>query len=97
MCAESKIWYKSTYLLNKTRLTDIENGLVAAKVGGDRGGREWEFGISRGKLLYIGWANKVILNSIGNYIQNSMTNHNEKEYDKEPELCCYSEEMNTTL
>ena len=26
----------------------------------------WEFGISRGKLLYIGWIkNKVLLNSMG--------------------------------
>ena len=28
---ESKMWYKSTYLLNKIRLTDIEYRLVAAK------------------------------------------------------------------
>ena len=30
------------------------------------GRMEWEFGISRGKLLYIGWINnKVLLSSIG--------------------------------
>ena len=30
------------------------------------GRMEWEFGISRGKLLYIGWINnKVLLYSVG--------------------------------
>ena len=52
---------------------------------GCQGGRkEWEFGISRDKLLYIGWKNnKVILYSTGTYIQHSVTNHNGKEYEKE--------------
>ena len=54
------------YLRNKNRLIDIENRLVVAKGGGGRGGKEWEFGISRGKLLYIGWIkNKIILYSTG--------------------------------
>ena len=44
-----------TYLLKRNRLTEIENRLVVAKgeVGG--GGMDWEFGISRCKLLYIEW------------------------------------------
>ena len=62
---------------------DIENRLVVAKgegVGGG-GGRGWEVGLSRGKLLYIEWINnKVLLYSTGNYIQYPMTNHNGKEY-----------------
>ena len=33
--------------------TDIENRFVTAK--GGRGGKDWEFGISRCKLLYIEW------------------------------------------
>ena len=41
---ESKIWYKWTYLWNKNRLTDTENTF----------GKDWEFGISRYKPLYIG-------------------------------------------
>ena len=44
------------------RLTDIENRLVIAK--GEEGGRgmDWEFRVSRCKLLYIGWiSNKVLL------------------------------------
>ena len=42
-----------------------------------------EFGISTGKLLYIGWINnKVLLYSTGNYIQYLIINHNGKEYEK---------------
>ena len=44
----------------------------------------WEFGVSRYKLLYIGWMNnKVLLYSTGNYIQYPVTSHNGKEYEKE--------------
>ena len=32
-------------------------------------GRGWEFRVSRCKLLYRKWINKVLLYSIGNYIQ----------------------------
>ena len=64
---ESKIWHKWTYLQN--RLTDIENGPVVAKGEGKGGGGfDWEFGISKCKLLYIGWINKIIVYSTGNYI-----------------------------
>ena len=49
------------------------------------GGRmDWEFGVSRCKLLHIGWINsKVLLYSTGNYIQYPVINHNGKEYEKE--------------
>ena len=71
------------------------------RVRQDGGGKDWEFGISRGKLLYIAWINnKVLLYSTGNYIQYPMTNHNGKEYEKytciTESLCC-TEEINTTL
>ena len=47
---------------------------------GCQGGRmDWEFGISRYKLLYIEWINKVLLYSTGNYIQYPVINHNGKE------------------
>ena len=37
---------------------------------GGGGGVHWEFGISRCKVLYIGWINnKALLYSAGNYIQ----------------------------
>ena len=36
---------------------------------GVEAGKDWEFGVGRGKLLYIGWTNnKVLLYSTGNYI-----------------------------
>ena len=45
----------------------MENRLVVAKE--EEEGKDWEFGISRCKLLYIGWINnKVLLYSTGNYI-----------------------------
>ena len=44
---------------------------------------EWEFRVSRCKLSYIEWINnKVLQYSTGNYIQNPMINHKEKEYFK---------------
>ena len=52
--------------------------------GGSGGEMDWEFGISRCKLLYIEWINKkVLLYSTGNYIQYPVINHNGKEYEKE--------------
>ena len=54
------------------------------------GGMDWEFGISRCKLVYIGWINnKVLLYSTGNYIQYPVINHNRKEYEKEY-VCMYN-------
>ena len=48
---------------------------------------DWEFGINRCKLLYIGWVNnKAVLCSTGIYIQKTVINHNGKEYVKE---CIY--------
>lgn len=45
--------------------TDIENRFVTAK-GGGGGAKDWEFGISRCKLLYIEWIkNRVLLYSTG--------------------------------
>ena len=45
---------------------------------------EWEFGVSRCKLLYIGWINNEdLLYSTGNNIQYPVINHNGKEYEKE--------------
>ena len=74
-----EIGHKWIYLWNRNWLTDIENRLVVAKgewrVGG---GTEWEFWISRGKLLCMN--NKVWLHSTGNCVQYPVMNHNGKEY-----------------
>ena len=52
--------------------------------GWDGGGKDWEFGVRRCKLLYIEWIhNKVLLYSTGNYIQYPVINHKGKEYGKE--------------
>ena len=44
---------------------------------------DWEFGVSRCKLLHLEWINsKVLLHSTGNYIQYPVINHTRKEYEK---------------
>ena len=65
--------------------------MVVTKVGG-RGGKDWEFGISRDKLLHTGWTNnKVLLYSVRNYIQYPGINHNGKEFKKE--YICITESL----
>ena len=50
---------------------------VVAKGETVKQGMEWEFGISRCRLLHIKWKNnKVLLYSTENYIQYPMVNHN---------------------
>ena len=64
-------------------------GCQGEGVGGGR--MECEFGVSRCKLLYIGWINnEVLLYSTGNYIQNPVINHNGKEYIKKECLGMYN-------
>ena len=59
----------------QTQRTDL--WLPTGRVGGR--GRDWELGISRCKLLYIGWINnKVLLYSTGNYFQYPVINHSGK-------------------
>ena len=42
-------------------------------------GLDWDFEISKCKLLYIEWMNnKALLYNTGNCIQHSLINHNEK-------------------
>ena len=52
--------------------------------GKGTGGKHWEFGISRCKLLYIGWINnKVLLYSTVSYIQYPVMDHDGGAYEKE--------------
>ena len=53
--------YKWTYLQNRNRFTDIENGLVVAKREGEGRGMDGEFASGRGKLLYLEWTSNEIL------------------------------------
>ena len=58
--------------------------LVVAKAEVGSGGKDWEFGIRRCKLLYIEWINnKILLYSAWNYVQYPVINQNGKEYEKE--------------
>ena len=51
--------------------------------GGGGEGKDWEFEVSRFKLVYIQWINnKVLLYSMGNSNQYPVINHNGKEYEK---------------
>ena len=60
--------YDTDELIYKTEADSWTQRFVVAKGGG--GGMDWEFGISRYKLLCIEWINsKVLLYSTGNYIQ----------------------------
>ena len=64
--------------------THLENRFLVAKREGSGGGMNWEFGISRCKLLYIDWINnKFLLYNTGNYIQYPAINHNGKQFLKE--------------
>lgn len=47
---------------------------------------DWEFEVSRCKLLYIEQINKVLLYSIGNYHQYPVINRNGKECEKEKNM-----------
>ena len=70
---------------------------------GDGGGKDWEFAVSRCKLLHTGWINnKVALYSTGNYIQYPGINRMEKSMNKNAYMCiteslCCTAEINTTL
>ena len=46
--------------MKRNRLTDIEGRLVVANRRRSGGGKDWEFEISRGKLLYTEWINNKI-------------------------------------
>ena len=44
---------------------------------GGGSGMDWEFGVSRCKLLHLEWiSNEVLLYSTGNYIQSLRIDHN---------------------
>ena len=67
----------------KQKQTHRLNRLVVASWEPGRGGMDWEYGVSRCKLLYIEWINnKVLQYSTGNYIQYPVINHTGKEYKK---------------
>ena len=64
-----------------------------------RGRGDWEFGVSRYKLLHLEWMGiAVLLHSTGNYIQSLGIDHDGKYYEKKNvyrgmtgSLCCTAE------
>ena len=55
---------------------DKENRLTDAKGEWGVSGIDWELGVSRCKLLYLGWiSNEVLLYSTGNYTQSLGIDH----------------------
>ena len=67
-------------LFTKQKQTHGHREQTCGCQGGDGGRLEWEFGITRCKLLYIEWKNnKVLLYSTGNYSHYPVINHNGKE------------------
>ena len=46
---------QKTYLQNRNGLTDMENTLAVASREEGEGWMEWEFGISKCKLLHTAW------------------------------------------
>ena len=75
--------YDTNELIYKTEMdsqTEKAN-LWLPKGKGGGGGINYEYGISRYKLLHIKLINnKVLLYSTGNYTQHPIINHKEKEY-----------------
>ena len=47
--------------LSTKQITDLENRRVVAKGEEREGGKDWEFGLSRYKLLNIEWRNNKVL------------------------------------
>ena len=75
---------------------------MVAKEEKEKKEMDWEFGVSRCKLLHLEWINnKILIYSTGNYIQYPGINHNRKEYYKEcicvyiyESSCCTAEQHN---
>ena len=82
------VWYnlyvESNYGMNEPNYkteTDSQRTDLWLPRGRGQEGKDWQFRISRCKLLYIGWINNRVLQySTGNYIQYHVINHNGKEY-----------------
>ena len=64
---------------DRNRLTDMENRFVVAKGKTGESGMDWEFGVSRCKLLHLEWiSNEVLLYSKGKYIHSLGIEHDRR-------------------
>ena len=72
---------KQMNILNETGYRYREQTCSCQGEGESGEGKDWEFEISRCKLLYIGWINyKVMLYSTENYNQYSVIKHNQFQF-----------------
>ena len=63
---------------------------MVAKGGGRGSEIDWEFGVSRCKLLHLEWiSNEVLLYSTGNHIQPLGTKHDGRPYEEKQCVCLY--------
>ena len=59
-----------------------------------RSGMDWEFGVSRCKLLHLEWINnEVLLYSTGNYVQSLGIDHDGRQYEKGNIYVCMTESV----
>ena len=101
------IWHKWIYLWKRNRFIGIENTCSCHWGEGLARGRvevwSWQMQtiiIFYSILLYIGWINKVLLYSTGNYIHYLVMNYKWKEYENEYKymhnwITCCMAEINT--
>ena len=77
------------YLQNRYKLTDTEKSLVDAKWEGGWRGMDWEFGVSRCRLLHLQWiSNEVLLYNTGNHMQSLGIEHDGRLYEKRNVRIC---------
>ena len=103
---EKDIPYDITYMWNlkystsdTIYKTETDHGHGESTCGYQWGGRgEWEFGVSRCKLLHLDWlSNGVPLHSTRNYVQSLGLEHDGRQYKKKKNvhttgsLCCTTE------
>ena len=88
-CDTSELIYEADSQTERT-------GLCLPEGAGGWDGKDWEFEISRCKLLYIEWINNKVLLGAGSYIPCPVINHDGKECEKciysiTESLCCTAE------
>ena len=101
---ERQIPYDITYVWNLKYgtnepiwKTETDSQTCGCQGGGGGNWVDWEFGVSRCKLLPLKWiSSEVLLNSIENYIQSLVMEHDGRYYEKKESiyicitgsLCC---------
>ena len=70
---------------------------MVAQGEGEGSGMDWEFGVSRCKLLHLEWkSNEVLLYSTGNYFQSLGIGHDGRLYKKENVCICLTRSLGCT-